>query len=87
MGLAVAYRWARRSLTNGLGEKAFYRWHRKDKEAIAAAKAPLTLIPTHLGAPAPVANNVVRLHSPGGWRIELPATNAPWLSDLLKQLP
>ena len=80
MGLAVAYRWARRSLT-------FYRWHRKDKEAIAAAKAPLTLIPTHLGAPAPVANNVVRLHSPGGWRIELPATNAPWLSDLLKQLP
>ena len=72
---------------HGLGVKAFYRWHRKDKEAIAAAKAPLALVPTRLGAPAPVANDMVRLHSPGGWRIELPATNAPWLSDLLRQLP
>ena len=72
---------------NGLGAKAFYRWHRKDKEALAAAKATLTLIPTHLGAPVPVANNVIQLHSPGGWRIELPATNAPWLPDLLRQLP
>ena len=37
----------------GLGEKAFYRWHRKEKEAIAAAKATLTLVPTRLVAPAP----------------------------------
>ena len=70
-----------------LGEKAFYRWHRKEKEAIAAAKAPLTLVPTCPGAPNPVTGNVVRLHSPGGWRIELPTTNAPWLADLLRQLP
>jgi hypothetical protein len=73
--------------TNGLGEKAFYRWHRKDKEAIAAAKAPLTLVPTRLDAPVTVAGNILRLHSPGGWRIELPAGGVPWLVDLLRQLP
>ena len=59
---------------HGLGEKAFYRWHRKQKEAIAAAIATLTLVPTRLVAPAPATGNVVLLHSPGGWRIELSAT-------------
>jgi hypothetical protein len=29
---------------------------------------------------------VVRLHSPAGWRIELPA-DASWLAQLLRQLP
>jgi len=72
---------------HGLGEKAFHAWHRKEKKALAAAKAPLTLVPICLGAPAPVAGDVVRLHSPGGWRIELSGTNAPWLADLLRQLP
>ena len=72
---------------HGLGEKAVYRWHRKEKEAIAAAKATLTLVPTRLGSPTPATGTVVRLHSPGGWRIELPAGGTPWLADLLKQLP
>ena len=36
---------------------------------------------------AATTGNVIRLHSPGGWRIELPAGNAPWLADILRQLP
>ena len=71
---------------HGLGEKAFYRWHRKEKEVLAATKASLTLVPARLGPPVSEASCVVRLHSPGGWRIELPTTNASWLADLLKQL-
>lgn len=71
--------------TQGLGEKAFYRWRRKEREAVASAKSSLTLVPVSVGAP--VTGGVVRLHSPGGWRIELPAGSAPWLADLLRQLP
>jgi hypothetical protein len=84
--------WHRSDLTqreycasHGLGEKAFYPWRRKEKEAIASAKPSLTLVPVSLVAPA--AGNIVRLHSPGGWRIELPAGDTPWLTDLLRQLP
>jgi hypothetical protein len=84
--------WRRSDLTQreycanqGLGEKAFYRWRRKEREAVASAKSSLTLVPVSVGAP--VAGNVVRLHSPGGWRIELPADGVPWLADLLRQLP
>ena len=71
--------------TQGLGEKAFYRWRRKEREAAASAKSSLTLVPVSVGAP--VTESVVRLHSPGGWGIELPAGSAPWLVDLLRQLP
>lgn len=84
--------WRRSDLTQreycanqGLGEKAFYRWRRKEREAVASAKSSLTLVPVSVGAP--VTGYVVRLHSPGGWRIELPAEGAPWLADLLRQLP
>ncbi len=84
--------WRRSDLTQreccanqGLGEKAFYRWRRKEREAVASAKSSLTLVPVSVSAP--VMENVVRLHSPGGWRIELPAEGAPWLADLLWQLP
>ena len=84
--------WRRSDLTqreycanHGLGEKAFYRWRRKEREAAASATTSLTLVPVSVGAP--VAGSVVRLHSPGGWRIELPAEGAPWLADLLRQLP
>ena len=84
--------WHRSDLTQreycaaqGLGEKAFYRWRRKEREAAASAKSSLTLVPVSVGAP--VTGSVVRLHSPGGWRIELPAGSAPWLVDLLRQLP
>lgn len=71
--------------SNGLGIKSFYRWRRKEREAAQSTKLSLTLVPVSLGAPA--TGSVVRLHSPGGWRIELPAGGAPWLADLLRQLP
>lgn len=84
--------WYRSELTQreycasqGLDEKAFYRWRRKETEAAASAKPPLTLVPLSVRAPA--AGDVIQLHSPSGWRIELPAGSAPWLADLLRQLP
>lgn len=70
-------------LSHGLSIKSFYRWRRKQKESIAAAK-PLTLVPVSLRGST--TQEVVRLHSPGGWRIELSAGGA-WLGDLLRQLP
>jgi transposase-like protein len=84
--------WERSELTqreycaqHGLAERGFYRWRRKHKEAMAAANAALTLVPVSVGAPATGA--VVRLHSPGGWRIEVPGGNASWLAEFLKHLP
>ncbi|MFZ4537033.1 IS66 family insertion sequence element accessory protein TnpA [Propionivibrio sp.] len=71
--------------THGLSEKSFYRWRAKEKESIAAAKSSLTLVPISVASLA--TSGVVRLHSPGGWRIELPTTNVPWLAGLLRQLP
>ena len=89
--------WHRSDLTQreycanqGLGEKAFYRWRRKEREAVVPAQSSLTLVPVSVApvcAGAPVTGSVVRLHSPGGWRIELPAGSAPWLADLLRHLP
>jgi hypothetical protein len=71
-------------LSQGLSLKSFYRWRRKEKEAIAANPS-LTLVPVKLGTP--LSSDSVRLHSPGGWRIELPVGEAPWLAELLRQLP
>ena len=45
----------------------------------------LTLIPLRVADSG--TRGVLQLHSPGGWRIELPATTTSWLADLLKQLP
>jgi len=80
--------WDRSELTqreycaqHGLAERGFYRWRRKHKEA----KASLTLVPVSVGTPATGA--VVRLHSPGGWRIDLPGGNLSWLAELLKHVP
>ena len=71
--------------THGLSEKSFYRWRAKEKEALAAGQSLLTLVPVSVSPPA--TGGIVRLHSPGGWRIELPAGDALWLTDLLRQLP
>ena len=89
--------WRRSDLTQreycanqGLGEKAFYRWRRKEKDAVASAASSLTLVPVSVApvsAGAAVTGSIIRLHSPGGWRIELPAGSAPWLADLLRHLP
>jgi hypothetical protein len=70
--------------SHGLSTKSFYRWRRKYKQAVAAGK-PLTLVPISVNALT--TGGIVRLHSPGGWRIELPAASAAWLSELLRQLP
>ena len=71
---------------HGLSTKSFYHWLRKEKDALAATKPSLTLVPISVVGAA-TTGNVIRLHSPGGWRIELPAGNAPWLADILRQLP
>jgi hypothetical protein len=54
------------------------------KEAIAAAKATLTLVPVSVAKPDTVS--VVRLRSPDGWEIELPGHSVPLLVDFLKHL-
>jgi len=70
---------------HGLSIKSFHRWRHKEREVAQTVKLPLTLVPASLGTPATIDG--VRLHSPSGWRIELPASGAPWLADLLRQLP
>ena len=86
--------WDRSDLTqaaycaaHGLSAKSFYRWRHKQGEAVQAASpsAPLTLVPVSVGMPA--TSGMVLLHSPGGWRIELPGGNVSWLAELLRQLP
>lgn len=87
--------WNRSDLTqreycaaHGLSEKSFYRWRAKEKQTIAAAKSALTLVPISIGTPmARATGDSVRLHSPGGWRIELGGGSVPWLADLLRHLP
>jgi hypothetical protein len=50
------------------------------------SKAPaVTLVP--ISVAASTTPGIVRLHSPGGWRIELPDNGAARLADLLRQLP
>lgn len=84
--------WHRSELTqreycakHALGEKAFYRWRRKEKQASVAATSSLTLVPVSMGTPA--AGNVVRLTSPGGWRIEIAGGSVAGLVELVRQLP
>lgn len=83
--------WCRSDLTqrqycagHGLGERAFHRWRSREKEAIAAAKSSLTLVPVSVGTPATAS--VVRLRSPDGWEIELPGNSVSLLVDFLKHL-
>jgi hypothetical protein len=71
---------------NGLSTKSFYRWRRKEKDALASAQSSLTLVPVSVVGTA-ATGSVIRLHSPGGWRIDLPAGSAPWLANVLRHLP
>ena len=86
--------WDRSDLTqaaycaaHGLSTKSFYRWRHKQGEAVqpASPSSPLTLVPVSVGMLA--TSSMVLLHSPGGWRIELPGGNVSWLAELLRQLP
>lgn len=69
---------------HGLNVKSFRRWRTKLQRAATTA-ASLTLVPISVGAPTTAP--AVRLHSPGGWRIELATGNPTWLADLLRHLP
>ena len=71
---------------HGLNIKSFRRWRTKLQRAASAAST-LTLVPISVGTP--ITAPTIRLHSPAGWRIELPLiqTDSPWLTKLLRQLP
>lgn len=69
----------------GLSVKSFYRWRRKDKETAGTTKPSLILVPVSVRAPA--TDSIIRLHSPGGWRVELTGDSIPRLADLLRALP
>jgi hypothetical protein len=71
--------------SHGLRIKSFGRWRNKTREAAQAGNSLLTLIP--LSVAASVSNGAVQIHSPGGWRIELPSASTAMLADLLRQLP
>ena len=86
--------WKRSGLTqvaycaaNELSIKTFSRWRSRELAAIPVAinSPSLTLVPASVGAS--IQSGIIQLHSPGGWRIELPDGNAPWLGELLRQLP
>ncbi len=84
--------WSQSALTqvaycagHGLSTKSFRRWRRRQKQQEAQANATLTLVPVQIGSAA--ASSIVQLHSPGGWRIELPAGDVAWLGELLHKLP
>jgi hypothetical protein len=72
---------------HGLTRKSFYRWRGIAKKATAkpSSKSSLTLVPISVAAAA--IGGTVQLHSPGGWKVELPKGDASWLADLLRQLP
>ena len=72
-------------LANGLSVESLRRWRRRAQEGLHA-KPPLTLVATRVSPPVS-EGGVVRLHSPGGWRIELPVGSVSWLADWLRQLP
>ncbi len=71
---------------HGLNIKSFRRWRIKFQQETASTPA-LTLVPVSVTTPQP--EPIIRLHSPAGWRIELPLiqTDSPWLTKLLRQLP
>lgn len=73
--------------THELSIKTFSRWRSRELAATEVViKSPsLTLVPASVDASIP--SGFVQLHSPGGWRIELPDGNVPWLGGLLRQLP
>ena len=68
-----------------LSEKSFYRWQRKARGSRTASAERLTLVPVTVSEPLPDVRML--LHSPGGWRIELPAMSAAGLTAMIRALP
>jgi hypothetical protein len=68
---------------HGLHVKSFGRKLSKGRAAHKSSTLPLTLVPASVIHS--VTLGTVRLHSPGGWRIELSSGNVTGLVDLLRQ--
>ena len=82
--------WSRSGLTqvaycakHGVNIKTFQRW--RGKALAGVVPATVTLVPVKFKA----ANRggTIQLHSPSGWRVELPDGNWAGLAELLRQLP
>jgi len=71
---------------HGLKAASLSYWHQrlaKERGAVVAAAAPMTLVPVTITSVVPHANPSLLLHSPGGWRLEfatLPTVD--WLHAL-----
>lgn len=75
---------------HGLHIKSFARRLYQAREAAKPSKLPLTLVPASINHVGPI-HTTIQLHSPSGWRIELPSISlshhVTGLADLLRQLP
>lgn len=79
----------------GLSYTSFDHWRRRARDVagdgglgvtVPAVQRKLTLVPARLGTP--VEAGAIEVHSPGGWRITLPASLAKdAIAHLLSQLP
>ena len=72
--------------THGLHIKSFARRLYQARDSAEPSKLPLTLVPTSIAQPVPI-HTIIQLHSPSGWRIDLPSTSITGLVELLRQLP
>jgi hypothetical protein len=72
--------------THGLHIKSFARRLYQARDSAELSKLPLTLVPASITQPDPI-NTIIQLHSPSGWRIDLPSTSITGLAALLRQLP
>jgi hypothetical protein len=72
--------------THGLHIKSFGRRLYQARSAARLSTPPLTLVPVSITHATPI-NNIIQLHSPSGWRIELLSTSITGLAELLRQLP
>lgn len=72
--------------SHGLPIKSFARRLYQARAAAKPSKLPLTLVPASIAHSAH-SNPIIHLHSPSGWRIDLPLTSVTGLADLLRQLP
>jgi len=71
---------------HGLHIKSFARRLYQARDSAEPSKLPLTLVPASVIQPDPI-NTIIQLHSPSGWRIDLPSTSITGLAALLRQLP
>ncbi len=70
---------------HGLNVKTFNRWHNKTVQRQTTKEASLTLVPVQVAELG--ARSMVRIISPGGWRIELSDASVATLNDVVRCLP